>query len=148
MRWRRPIPRPRLARKALRRLLAALLIPPLAGCGYLIFPERAGQPQGRLDWGVVGLDAVGLLFGIVPGVIAFAVDFATGCVYLPSPPYAGLDAAAPVPGLPAGWRQVATFDPDRPGALGDALAAQLGPTFEADMLATVQWQRTPGPALR
>jgi len=32
---------------------------------------------------VVALDAIGLLFFFVPGVIAFAVDFVTGAIYLP-----------------------------------------------------------------
>jgi hypothetical protein len=36
-----------------------------------------------LDWSIVALDAVGLLFFFVPGVIAFAVDFNNGTIYLP-----------------------------------------------------------------
>jgi hypothetical protein len=55
----------------------------LASCGTLLYPERRGQPAGRLDAGVVVLDGVGLLLFLVPGVIAFVVDFATGAVYLP-----------------------------------------------------------------
>ena len=54
------------------------------GCGTLLYPARKGQPAGRLDWGVVALDAVGLMFFFVPGVIAFAVDFNNGTIYLPS----------------------------------------------------------------
>ncbi len=66
------------------------------GCGTILHPERKGQPSGRLDWGVVALDAVGLLFFFVPGVIAFAVDFNNGTIYLPSngttgPPQASTD---------------------------------------------------------
>jgi len=53
------------------------------GCGTLLYPGRKGQPAGRLDWGVVALDAVGLLFFFLPGVIAFAVDFNNGTIYLP-----------------------------------------------------------------
>ncbi len=53
------------------------------GCGTILYPARKGQPAGRLDWGVVALDAVGLLFFLVPGVIAFAVDFNNGTIYLP-----------------------------------------------------------------
>lgn len=30
------------------------------------------------------MDAIGLFFFIIPGVIAFAVDFSTGAIYLPS----------------------------------------------------------------
>ncbi|MFT3928887.1 MAG: hypothetical protein QM709_01215 [Spongiibacteraceae bacterium] len=54
-----------------------------AACGYLIFPERQGIRGDRVDGTVVALDAIGLLFFILPGVIAFAVDFSTGCIYLP-----------------------------------------------------------------
>jgi hypothetical protein len=55
----------------------------LASCGTVLYPERRGQPAGRLDVGVVVLDGIGLLLFLVPGVIAFAVDFATGAIYLP-----------------------------------------------------------------
>jgi hypothetical protein len=72
----------------------------LASCGTLLYPERRGQPVGRLDVGVVALDGVGLLLFLVPGVVAFAVDFATGAIYLP-PEYS---AAAPRAG--AELRQV------------------------------------------
>jgi hypothetical protein len=65
----------------------------LASCGTLLYPERRGQPAGRLDIGVVALDGIGLLLFLVPGVIAFAVDFATGAIYLP-PGCAALDTAA------------------------------------------------------
>lgn len=53
------------------------------GCGTILHPERKGQPAGPLDWSIVALDAVGLLFFFVPGVIAFAVDFNNGTIYLP-----------------------------------------------------------------
>jgi hypothetical protein len=49
-----------------------------------MYPERRGQRGGRLDVGVTILDAVGLLFFIIPGVIAFCVDFSNGTIYLPS----------------------------------------------------------------
>jgi hypothetical protein len=79
------IGRPRNAGKWLTILLACQL----ASCGTLLYPERRGQPAGRLDAGVVVLDGVGLLLFLVPGVIAFAVDFATGTIYLPPErPYA------------------------------------------------------------
>ncbi len=55
-----------------------------AGCGTIMHPERKGQPAGNLDWSIVALDGIGLLFFLVPGVIAFAVDFNNGSIYLPS----------------------------------------------------------------
>jgi hypothetical protein len=65
-------------------LLCLPLALPLTGCGTLIFPERQGQGSGKLDPNILILDAFGLLFFIVPGLVAFAVDFATGAIYLPS----------------------------------------------------------------
>jgi hypothetical protein len=70
----------------MRRLGKALIVVTLCsiiGCGTILYPERRGQPAGNIDAGVVVLNAVGLLFFFVPGVVAFAVDFATGAIYLP-----------------------------------------------------------------
>jgi len=53
------------------------------GCGTILYPDRRGQRAGEVDVGIVLLDAVGLLFFFVPGVVAFAVDFSTGAIYLP-----------------------------------------------------------------
>jgi hypothetical protein len=53
------------------------------GCGTVLHPERRGQPAGPLDWKIVALDGIGLLLFFVPGVIAFAVDFNNGTIYLP-----------------------------------------------------------------
>ncbi len=36
---------------------------------------------------IVAFDAIGLLFYIIPGLIAFGVDFATGAIYLPDAKY-------------------------------------------------------------
>jgi hypothetical protein len=58
------------------------------GCGTIFYPERRGQPAGRLDWKVVAFDALGLLLFFIPGIVAFAVDFSTGAIYLP-PDYYG-----------------------------------------------------------
>lgn len=69
------------------RLTAAVvsiaLVTQLTACGTLFYPERKGQTQGRLDPGIVALDGVGLLLFIIPGLIAFGVDFYHGTIYLP-----------------------------------------------------------------
>src|SRR5437867_7956303 len=67
-----------------RALLVGLLSFQMVSCGTLLYPERRGAKVGHLDAGVVILDALGLLFGLIPGIIAFAVDFSTGCIYLPA----------------------------------------------------------------
>ncbi len=63
-----------------------ILVFQLAGCGTLLYPERRGQVAGRVDVGIVILDAIGLLFFIIPGAIAFAIDFSNGCIYMPARP--------------------------------------------------------------
>lgn len=70
-------------RRTLKGGLVGVLLLQLTACGTILYPERRGQADGRLDAGVVVLDAVGLLLFLVPGVIAFAVDFSTGAIYLP-----------------------------------------------------------------
>ncbi len=82
-------------RNCLRRLAAVaagLVVPSwLTSCGAIIHPERVGQPRtGRLDPSIILLDGLGLLLFLVPGLIAFIVDFATGAIYMP-PEHYGLN---------------------------------------------------------
>ena len=64
--------------------LALTLLLPAPGCGTLMFSERQSQPHSdRLDPNILILDGIGLLFFVVPGLVAFGVDFYTGAVYLP-----------------------------------------------------------------
>lgn len=56
----------------------------LSGCGTLLYPERRGQSSGQIDPAVAILNGVGVIVFIIPGLIAFAIDFATGAIYLPS----------------------------------------------------------------
>lgn len=66
-------------------LLALLLVAPTTSCGSIFFPERRGQEteDRELDPNILILDGLGLLLFIVPGLIAYGVDFYTGAVYLP-----------------------------------------------------------------
>ena len=77
-----------------------------AGCGTIMYPQRRGQRGGRVDAGVAVLDGIGLLFFIIPGVIAFAVDFGDGAIYLPG--------GGPGPLSLNGLKRV-RFDPRRVG---------------------------------
>jgi hypothetical protein len=75
-----------MATKIFRLLKAAVcvvLIAQLAGCGTIMYPQRRGQHGGKIDAGVAVLDGVGLLLFVLPGIIAFAIDFGTGAIYLP-----------------------------------------------------------------
>lgn len=69
--------------KAIAGVGAAVLLLQATGCGTILYPERRGQPTGQYDTDVVILDGLGLFVGIIPGVIAFAVDLTTGAIYLP-----------------------------------------------------------------
>jgi len=63
--------------------VAMVLVFQLAACGTLMYPERKGQKTGKIDPNVAILDGLGLLLFIIPGVIAYAVDFSNGTIYLP-----------------------------------------------------------------
>jgi hypothetical protein len=67
--------------------VATALIAQVTGCGTLFFPDRRGQLEGQVDPLVAGLDAIGILFYVIPGLIAFGIDFATGAIYLPKNEY-------------------------------------------------------------
>jgi len=71
--------------------LSAIASSSISGCGAILHPERRGQGRasGEIDWRVAGLDAAGLLLFFVPGVVAFAVDFHQGTIFLPSNGMAG-----------------------------------------------------------
>jgi hypothetical protein len=68
------------------RVLAAfvlgLILVSSSGCGTLLHPERMdAKPSRELDTRVVILDCLWLFAGIIPGVVALAVDFTTGAAY-------------------------------------------------------------------
>lgn len=65
-------------------LVVAVLLALTAGtvnCGVLMHPERNGQKGGKVDTTSLVLDCLWLIAGVVPGVIALAVDFVTGGIY-------------------------------------------------------------------
>jgi len=75
-------------RQFLKTLTTPVALAPVAlfssGCGSIMHPDRVGQPHThQLDWKVAALNGLGMLFFFVPGVVAFAVDFYTGAIYLP-----------------------------------------------------------------
>ncbi|UYG01524.1 MULTISPECIES: hypothetical protein [unclassified Halomonas] len=71
--------------------LVGSLVVSMSGCGTLFHPERKGQLSGNVDPVVAIANGVGLLFFILPGVIAYAVDFSNGTIYLPSNTSASID---------------------------------------------------------
>src|SRR3954471_4201465 len=71
--------------------LLAVMTLQMTGCGYLMYPERRGQKGGRIDVGIALLDGVGLVFFLVPGIIAYAIDFSSGTIYVPGTNHASVD---------------------------------------------------------
>lgn len=68
-------------------VLAVSLFTQLTACGTLFYPDRRGQIDGKIDPAIAVANAVGLLFYVIPGLIAFGIDFATGAIYLPGNEY-------------------------------------------------------------
>lgn len=65
-------------------LTAAATLALSVSCGTILYPERRGQrTTARIDAGVAVMDALWCLLFIIPGVVAFAVDFSDGAIYLP-----------------------------------------------------------------
>lgn len=77
-----------LRRRTLITGLAATSTTLLTSCGSLIYPERRSARTDEtmskeIDFLILGLDAVGLIFFLIPGLVAFAIDFGTGAIFLP-----------------------------------------------------------------
>ncbi len=70
-------------KKMLNSVLIVIVVVQVIGCGTLLHPERRGQISGNIDPRIAVLDGIGLIFFIVPGIVAFAVDFSTGAIYVP-----------------------------------------------------------------
>jgi len=105
-------------------LLAGFLLIQTTACGTIIYPERRGQAAGRIDADMAILDGVGLFFFLIPGVIAFAVDFSTGAIYLPagrnsrvSELFGRVEVRRFAPGGDARDQLVATLERERRGRL-------------------------------
>ncbi|MFW6027199.1 MAG: hypothetical protein ACOC91_00170 [bacterium] len=85
-----------------KRIVAAAVIAvfglQVSSCGYILHPERKGQKGGRIDPAIAVLDGVGLLLFLIPGIVAFIVDFHYGTIYLPGgkSAEAGGDESAPL----------------------------------------------------
>ncbi|WP_295488568.1 polyribonucleotide nucleotidyltransferase [uncultured Pseudomonas sp.] len=81
--------------------LIAALLTQMTACGTIIYPDRRGQIEGKIDPVVAVMDAIGILFWVLPGLIAFGVDFATGAIYYPGGKTAQIDPAKLKPAVDA-----------------------------------------------
>lgn len=73
--------------------LTAVFTVQVASCGWILYPERRNNAGkgGEIDPAVAVMDGLLLLLVIVPGVVAFAVDVATGAIYLSGGKRAAID---------------------------------------------------------
>jgi len=67
----------------MKRTLAAVLAlaTTAGGCGYFFHPERRGNEGGEIAGASLIGDLLWLIPGIVPGVVALAIDFSSGAIY-------------------------------------------------------------------
>ena len=77
----------RLPSRLIGGVLVATLLTQLSACGSIFYPDRRGQIDGKIDPAIAIANAVGLLFYVIPGLIALAIDFTTGAIYLPEGTY-------------------------------------------------------------
>lgn len=62
-------------------IIAMLLF--ISSCGTLFYSERNFGPKSdRIDYFVLGLDAIGFVAFVIPGFIMLGVDYATGALWL------------------------------------------------------------------
>jgi len=108
-----------LNRKVTRRIalvLALAVAIESASCGTVIHPERVGRSHsGALDPSIVVLDGLGVLVFLIPGVVAFIVDFSTGAIWLPDQRFGPY---VPVPVLPPGAYPPPAYPPPMGNPLG------------------------------
>ena len=119
------------AKRRIALILTVALAVESASCGTLIHPDRCGQPHTPiLDPSIVVLDGLGVLVFLVPGIVAFVVDFSTGAIYLPEPRF------NPYPPPPGAYPPAGAYAPPGaappPAAYGPPLtSAATGVTFRA-----------------
>lgn len=71
-----------MLKKSISLSLAGMLAIQLTACGTLFHAERKGQtPSDKIDPEVLILDCCGLLFGVIPGVVALVLDFNNKTIY-------------------------------------------------------------------
>jgi hypothetical protein len=74
-----------ISRRTMLALLSAGPVSLLSSCGTILYPDRVHQRScGNIDPAVAIMNGVGCLLFLVPGLIAFAVDFYTGAIYFPA----------------------------------------------------------------
>mgnify|MGYP005801830375 CR=1 FL=1 len=73
--------------KKLLSILIVVMFLFLESCGTILKYKYIDKPvSNKLDWGIVALDGIGLILFIIPGIVAFSIDYATGTLFIPEGP--------------------------------------------------------------
>ena len=81
-------------KKAISYALAASFVFAAAGCGTLFRSDRIGKASSnRIDPTILILDCCGLLFGLIPGVVALVLDFGNKTVYFSATEVGGMPSS-------------------------------------------------------
>jgi len=103
-----------------------------SGCGTLLYPERrTATASTKMDGTVLIMDCAWLLVGVIPGVVALAVDFSNGAIYFPEEE----DAVAPGTDVRANVRGPAPADAWVTLSLLDSAGRELVPSARARVAA-------------
>lgn len=99
-----------------------------AGCGTLFRGHRVGKtPSNRIDPTILILDCCGLLFGLIPGVVALVLDFGNNTIYF---------SATEVGGMPSNTENMTAIKVDDMSeeAIAAALSKALGREVRYDQI--------------
>jgi hypothetical protein len=120
----------RTRRRCLQALASLGCASGMVGCAAIIHPERQGNPPGPIDVAPLILDILWFIPGLVPGIIALAVDFGTGAIYLDRRARAGLDGPRPLAISPGERITVRAPRPDERVAVALRLVGPRGAVLD------------------
>lgn len=111
-------------KKMLLILLAATAAVSFTGCGTLFRGERVGKrASDRIDPTIMILDCCGLLFGLIPGVVALVLDFNNKTIYYTKSEASSLSDAGSLDRARMVAVKVRAMTPE---AIAEALSRELG----------------------
>lgn len=106
--------------------LAGVLVLQLTACGTLFHAERKGQQAStQVDPTVLILDCCGLLFGIIPGVVAIVIDYSNKTIYYTKAEVKAMNNAS-IDSIDRSKMVVVKLDDMNNEAIEKALSQQLG----------------------
>ena len=106
--------------------LAGVLMLQLAACGTLFYGERKGKPaSSQIDPAVLVLDCCGLLFGIIPGVVAIVIDYSNKTIYYTKAEVKAMNSAS-IDSIDRSRMVAVKMDEMSNEAIEQALSRQLG----------------------